>query len=141
MKIVVNGVLPYKMSDCTSNAVRLAEQRLLFRHVLPFAEITLSVTMVRRVRKDAYLQNVYDIILVLSLIVRKNNLLQLLVSDVLANIRKTSTHIELNNPSVFRESFANLVDIAYYCVLARIRAHTYTVIKRVVGHPCLQVWA
>ena len=126
------------MSYGCSRASWLRKQRFLCWYIFPLRQTAFSVAMLGWVRKHAHLQYVYQFALVLSVIVRKHNLFQLLVCYVLADVREASRQVHLHNPRVRSESSARIVDVLYYSILAGVLSFPDPVVVSMIAHPCFK---
>ena len=137
-KIIIDSILPYQMTDSGSDAVGLCEDRLVLIDIIPLTEAALAVAMMSRIRIDAHLENIQKVFLVFSVIVFFYNQSQLLVCNVLINIRETSAKVELDDVAVARVTLAHLVDVAYHGILAGVGSHADAVVERVLSHSRLK---
>ena len=137
-KIVIDSILPYQVPDSGSNTVGLCEDGLILLDIIPLADTALAVAMMSRIRIDAHLENIQEVFLIFSVIVFFYNQSQLLVCNVLINIRETSAKVELDDVAVARETLAHLVDVAYHGILAGVGSHADAVVERVLSHSRLK---
>ena len=137
-KIVIDCILPYQMTDSGSDTVGLCKDGLVLIDIIPLTEAALAVAMMSRIRIDAHLENIQEVFLIFSVIVFFYNQSQLLVCNVLINIRETSAKVELDDVAVARETLAHLVDVAYHGILAGVGSHADAVVERVLSHSRLK---
>ena len=137
-KIIIDSILPYQVSDGSSDTVGLCEDRLVLIDIIPLTEAALAVAMMSRIRIDAHLENIQKVFLILSVIVFFYNHSQLRVCNILVDVREATAKVELDDVTVARETLAHLVDVAYHGILAGVGSHADAVVERVLSHSLLK---